>query len=57
MARLINLNKARKLRVKLAHDAKAAENRTRFGRSKAERSLAQAKGEKAARELDEKKLS
>ncbi len=36
-AEIINLRAARKARARADKDAKAAENRTRFGRTKAER--------------------
>ena len=50
MAEPINFNKARK--AKLAADAKttAAENRVRFGRTKAEKDLAKARTDKADRD-------
>ena len=50
MAEPINLNKARKARA--AADAKttAAENRVRFGRTKAEKDLAKLREAKAARD-------
>jgi uncharacterized protein DUF4169 len=56
MAELINLNKARKARGKAAKDEAARHNRAAFGRTKAEKDVARAKAEKAARELDQKKL-
>jgi hypothetical protein len=55
MAELINLNRARKRRAKDAGKAKAGENRVAFGRTKAERELAKARTEQAARTLDGKK--
>jgi hypothetical protein len=48
----INLNRARKAKSRSDAEAKAAENRIRFGRTKAEKSLDLARAEKAARELD-----
>ncbi len=50
MAEIINLNKARKARDKADAKAKAAENRAIHGRTKGERTLAEA--EKAHRERD-----
>lgn len=37
MAEIVNLNRTRKTRQRAADDARAASNRVRFGRSKAER--------------------
>ncbi len=55
MAELVNLNRARKAKARESAEAKAAQNRVRFGRTKAERQLETARAEKAARELDAKK--
>ena len=52
MGETINLNRARKAKARQDAEAKAAENRVRFGRTKAERSLAEARADKAARDLD-----
>ena len=51
MAEPINLNKARKAMARADAEAKAAENRVAFGRSKAERQVAKAERDKAARDL------
>ncbi len=48
----INLNKARKARAKTDGETRAAQNRARFGRTKAEKSLDKARTDKAARDLD-----
>jgi hypothetical protein len=48
----INLNKARKAKARADADAKAAENRVKFGRTKAEKRLAALDAEKAARGLE-----
>jgi hypothetical protein len=48
----INLNKARKVRAKAAATAKAAENRVKFGRTKAEKAAAEAKTAQAKSLLD-----
>ncbi len=56
MADVINLNKRRKALARAEREAAAAENRVRFGRAKPEKSLAGARREKAARDLDDKKL-
>jgi hypothetical protein len=37
MAEIVNLNRARKIRAREAAEAQAAENRVKFGQSKAER--------------------
>ncbi len=52
MAEPINLNRARKAKARTQGEAKAAENRVRFGRTKAEKTLDQARAGKAARDLD-----
>ena len=53
MTEPINLNRARKARAAAGAKAKAAENRVRFGRSKAETSLAKLQAERARRALDQ----
>ena len=50
-----NLNRARKAKAKADEKAKAARNRVAFGRSKAEKDLAEARRDKAARALDARK--
>jgi hypothetical protein len=55
VAELVNLNRARKTRAKAAKAETAAQNRVRFGRTKAEKELVKAREEKAARELDQMK--
>lgn len=52
MAEVVNFNRARKARAKETAKAQAAENRVRFGRTKADRSLEAARADKAARELE-----
>lgn len=52
MADVVNLNQARKAKAKADDKARAAENRARFGRTKAEKSLEAARAEKLRRELD-----
>ncbi|WP_309605781.1 DUF4169 family protein [Phenylobacterium sp.] len=49
----ININRARKARAASDAKAKAAENRVRFGRSKAETTLAKLQAERARRALDQ----
>ncbi len=55
MAEPINLNRARKAKARTDAQAKAAENRVKFGRTKAERTLAEALRAKAAKGLDASK--
>ena len=55
MAEPVSLSRARKVRAKAAKTETAAQNRVAFGRTKAEKDLAKARAEKAARELDQKK--
>ncbi len=52
MAELVNLNRARKTRVRAEAETKAVENRAKFGRTKAERKLEAARADKATRDLD-----
>ncbi len=52
MADVVNLNQARKAKAKADDKARAAENRVRFGRSKAEKSVEAARAEKLKRDLD-----
>ncbi|AAK23509.1 DUF4169 family protein [Caulobacter vibrioides] len=52
MADIVNLNQARKAKAKADDKARATENRVRFGRSKAEKSLEAARAEKLRRDLD-----
>ena len=52
MVEPINLNRARKARARAAAEAEASQNRVRFGRTKAERSLHKAREDKVARDLD-----
>jgi hypothetical protein len=55
MAEPINLNKARKARSATDARRQAAENRVRFGRSKAEKTVSQLDAERAARAHDQTK--
>lgn len=56
MAEPINLNKARKAKAKLEAKATAAENRVRFGRTKAEKSATQLEQDRLSRRADGAKL-
>ncbi len=49
---LIHLNKARKAKAKSEAKTLAAENRAKFGRTKAERAAVQAEADKLAREVE-----
>jgi hypothetical protein len=53
MAEIINFNKARKKKAKLDAEQRAAENRVRFGRSKAEKQLDAARSEAERQRLDQ----
>lgn len=55
MADIINLNKARKTRARVASTAKAVENRAKFGRTKAEKARDNADRARNARAIDESK--
>jgi len=55
VAEPINLNRARKARAVAEAKARAAENRTRFGRTKSEKDAARLQAEKLARGLDQSK--
>jgi hypothetical protein len=56
MAEIINLRRARKQKVRTEKDARAAENRAAFGRTKAERSLTEARREIDLRRIEGHKL-
>lgn len=55
MAEPVNLNRYRKQKARAEDKARADRNAVAFGRSKAEKDLARAQAEKAARDLDGKK--
>lgn len=52
MAEIINLNKARKAKARVTAEKQAAENRVRFGRSKAQKQQDAAEAEALRRKLD-----
>ena len=56
MAEIVNLRQTRKDRARAAKDARAAENRNRFGRAKAEKGGAEAERVRSETRLDGKKL-
>ncbi len=55
MAAPVNLNRYRKDKARAEDKARADRNAVAFGRTKAEKDLARAQAEKAARDLDGKK--
>ena len=56
MAEVINLKRARKAKARGEREQAAAENRRRFGRTKAEKSADRDQGERAGRSFDGKRL-
>lgn len=52
MAEILSLSKARKAKARVAKEQTAAENRIKFGRSKAERQLEKAQDALEARRID-----
>jgi hypothetical protein len=52
MAKIINLRAARKRVARLLDGQRAAERRAQYGVPKAERTLAEAQGEKARKDID-----
>ena len=52
MADIVNLNQARKAKAKADGKVLAAENRAKFGRTKAQKTLEAARAEKLRRDLD-----
>lgn len=52
MAEIINLRLARKARARTEAERQAAENRAKFGRTKAERAVQSADADRQARTLD-----
>lgn len=55
MGELVNLNKYRKGRERLKEEKRAAENRVKFGRSKAELARTRGEVERGSKELDDKR--
>lgn len=56
MADIVNLNQYRKRRDRLEAEKTAAENRVRHGRSKADRLKERRENDKAAKDIDDKRL-
>jgi hypothetical protein len=52
MAEIVNLNKARKTKARAQKEVVAAENRVRFGRTKAEKAKVSAERERIDKTLD-----
>lgn len=52
MAEIINLRQARKAKARAGKEAEAAANRTKFGRSKAEKALEAARQQLADRAIE-----
>ena len=53
MAEIINLNKARKQKARADAEQQAAENRVRYGRTKAQKQLDQLEDELMQRRMDQ----
>ncbi len=56
MGEIVNLNQFRKRRERSAAEQRAQHNRVRHGRSKDERTKAEREAEKAAKDLEDKRL-
>ena len=52
MAEILNLNQARKAKARTDAKTKAVENRAKFGRTKADKTLDAARADKLKRDLD-----
>lgn len=52
MSEIVNLRQARKRKARADKDAQAAENRVKFGRTKAQKAEDAARADKARSELD-----
>ena len=52
MGEVVNLNRARKVRARIADQAKAVTNRAAHGRTQAEKALTKARADKEARDLE-----
>jgi hypothetical protein len=52
MAEILNLNQARKAKAKTDAKTKAVENRAKFGRTRADKTLDTARADKLKRDLD-----
>jgi len=57
MTKIINLNKARKLKQRLNKEETAAENRIKYGMTKAEKSKLKAESLTSNKKIDDHKLT
>ncbi len=57
MAEIINLRTVRKQKARAEKQEQAAENRERFGQTKAAKQLSEARSDKATKDLDAHKLN
>ncbi len=56
MVEIVNLRRARKGKARAEKDARAADNRVRFGRTKAEKRESEIESRRAEQKLDGKKI-
>ena len=56
MVEIVNLRRARKGKARVEKDARAADNRVRFGRTKAEKRQSEAERRRMEQKLDGKKI-
>ena len=57
MSEIVNLRQARKRQLRMDKERQAAENRTKFGRTKTEKDRANAEAEHERQRLDQSKLA
>jgi Domain of unknown function (DUF4169) len=57
MTEIVNLRQARKRKLRADQAQQAAENRSKFGRTKGEKQRETAETDRAARQLDQAKLT
>lgn len=57
MTEIVNLRQARKRKLRADQAQQAAENRSKFGRTKGEKQRAAAEADRTARQLDQVKLT
>lgn len=57
MAEIVNLRQARKAKKRDAHERTAAENRAKYGRTKAEKLEEKTTSEQAKRHIDQHRLT
>ena len=56
MAEIVNLRRARKGKARAEKDVRAADNRVRFGRTKAEKRESEIESRRVSQKLDGKKI-